>query len=155
MGNILAVFAHPDDEAFGPSGTLSKLSKINDVYLVCVTRGGGQQSKYKNLRKRRSAELRNSARIMGVKKVFFFNFEDGCLCNKNYHKLAAKIQEKVNVTKSDTLITFEPRGVSGHIDHIAVSMVSTFVFERSRRLKTLLYFCLNKAQRALEGKYFI
>jgi N-acetyl-1-D-myo-inositol-2-amino-2-deoxy-alpha-D-glucopyranoside deacetylase len=37
---LMAVFAHPDDEAFGTGGTLAKYAaKGCDVYLVTATRG--------------------------------------------------------------------------------------------------------------------
>ena len=40
--NILAVFAHPDDEAFGSGGTLAKYAgEGHHVVLVCATRGDG------------------------------------------------------------------------------------------------------------------
>ena len=37
--SVVAIFAHPDDEAFGPAGTLKKLSETNDVYILCATKG--------------------------------------------------------------------------------------------------------------------
>jgi len=36
---IVAIFAHPDDEAFGPAGTLAKFAETNTVYLLCATKG--------------------------------------------------------------------------------------------------------------------
>ena len=37
---LMAVFAHPDDEAFGTGGTLSKYAADGcEVYLVTATRG--------------------------------------------------------------------------------------------------------------------
>ncbi len=37
---LMAVFAHPDDEAFGTGGTLTKYTTEGcDVYLVTATRG--------------------------------------------------------------------------------------------------------------------
>ena len=37
---LMAVFAHPDDEAFGTGGTLAKYAAEGcDVYLVTATRG--------------------------------------------------------------------------------------------------------------------
>ena len=37
---LMAVFAHPDDEAFGTGGTLTKYAaEGNDVYVVTATRG--------------------------------------------------------------------------------------------------------------------
>lgn len=36
---LVCVFAHPDDEAFGPGGTIAKFSKTHAVYILCITRG--------------------------------------------------------------------------------------------------------------------
>jgi len=159
MRPLLAVFAHPDDEAFGPAGTLALKSKKQDVYLICVTNGSaGKNSSRskKNLPEIREKELRNSAKILGVKKVFFLNYEDGCLCNKFYHEIAEKIEAKIKKIKPATLMTFEPRGVSGHIDHIAVSLITTFVFNRSKFTNTLLYYCVDKREGDEFGNnYFI
>ena len=41
---LMAVFAHPDDEAFGTGGTLAKYAAQGcDVYLVTATRGEAGQ----------------------------------------------------------------------------------------------------------------
>ena len=39
MKTVVGVFAHPDDEALGPSGTIATLAKDYQVYLICVTSG--------------------------------------------------------------------------------------------------------------------
>lgn len=150
--SIVGIFAHPDDEAFGPSGTLAKLSKNHDVYLICVTDGnaGG------NLENIRKNELLKSAKILGIKEVFFLNFKDGELNNNLYHKLAREIKKYLKKLRPETVITFEPRGISGHIDHVVVSLVTTFVFKKLHFIKKLLYFCIDEAQRNSEGDdYFI
>ena len=124
---VVAIFAHPDDEAFGPSGTITKLAKTHDIYVLCATRGeaGGN---LKNIGKVREKELRCSAQILGVKEVYFLGFADGTLSNSLYHRLAAKIEQKLKLLKPQTVLTFEPRGISGHIDHITVSLATTYVF---------------------------
>src|SRR3989344_7591377 len=143
---LVAIFAHPDDEAFGPSGTLAKFSKTHDVYIVCATGGeAGKNSlsqterKLSDIRKR---ELTASAKILGVKQVYFLGFEDGTLSNNLYHKLAAKIEKKLKVLKPETVLTFEPHGVSGHIDHITVSFVTTFIVNRLKTIENLYYYCI-------------
>lgn len=153
--NIVAVFAHPDDETFGPGGTLAKLVKTNNVYIICATSGEAGEGG-SNLAQIRTEELKRSAKILGVKEVYFLGFTDGVLSNSLYHKLAEKIEEKLKILKPKTIITFEMRGVSGHIDHITVSMATTFVFNKSPFAKTLLYYCLSVDQRKKVGDdYFI
>lgn len=154
QNSVVAVFAHPDDEAFGPAGTIAKFAKTHDVYILCATRGEGGGS-HKNLAQVRSNELRRSAQILGVKKVFFLGFVDGTLSHALYHKLAQKIAKKLKILKPQTILTFEPRGISGHIDHITVSMASSYVFYRLSFIKTLLYYCIGDEIRKKIKGYFI
>lgn len=157
---VVAVFAHPDDEAFGPAGTLALLSKTHDVYLITATGGEiGKNSLKKttnDLSEIRHQELLESAKILGVKKVYFLNFTDGTLSNSHYHKLAAKIKNILEELQPITVITFEPRGISGHIDHITVSFVTTYVFNRLKTIKNLYYYCILESERRRQpDDYFI
>jgi len=157
--SIVCVFAHPDDEAFGPSGTIYKLARNNDIYILCATKGqAGQDSKSEkseSLAKKRAKELTVSAKILGVKKVYFLGFRDGTLCNNLYHKLATKIQSHLEKLKPHTLITFEHHGISGHIDHITVSMVTTFVFYKLPFIRKIMYHCILKERAQTWHDYFI
>lgn len=158
MKTIVGIFAHPDDEALGPSGTLAKLALDNDVYLICATSGeaaGKTAEEKQQIGETRKSELRASAKILGVKEVFFLDFEDGELKNNNYHALADAVQAKLEELKPETIITFEPHGVSGHIDHISVSMVTTFVFRKLTFIKKLLYYCVTRYESDQMGDYFI
>lgn len=152
---VVAIFAHPDDESFGPSGTITKLAQSHDVYVLCATKGESGMGPSSNLATVRALELRESAKILGVKNVFFLGFIDGTLSNSIYHKLASKIEQKLKVLKPEILITTEPRGVSGHIDHITVSMVTSFVFNRLPFVKTLMYYCIDQKAAAKMANYFI
>lgn len=141
MKRVVCVFAHPDDEAFGPGGTIAKFAKDHEVYILCATKGQrGKVSKRISgtLGQERALELLASAKILGVKKVFFLGFRDGTLSNSLYHKLAEKVMRYVVELKPEIIITFEPHGVSGHIDHITVSMVTNYVFDRSPFVKKLM-----------------
>ncbi len=157
--NIVCVFAHPDDEAFGPGGTIYKLARDNDVYIICATSGdaGENRSRIKDkpLGEIRAAELQQSAKILGVKKVFFLGFYDGTLSNNLYHQLAKAIEEIVVKLKPEILLTAEPLGVSGHIDHIVVSLTTTYVFKKLKSVEWLLYHCLDESHRLPFMRYFI
>ncbi len=156
---IVCVFAHPDDEAFGPGGTIYKLSRDNTVYLVCATSGDAGENRSTDqispLGQIRESELRQSAKILGVKQVFFLNFQDGSLSNNMYHTLAKRIEEKIVELKPDILLTTEPLGVSGHIDHITVSLVTTYIFKKLKSVEWLLYHCLDESHRLPFMRYFI
>lgn len=151
---IVAVFAHPDDESFGPAGTLIKLAKTHDVYLLCATRGesGGNHPRLAQIR---SKELKKSASIIGIKKVYFLGFIDGTLSNSLYHALARKIERKLNQLKPQTIITYEPRGVSGHIDHVTVAMATAFIFYKLPFALTLMQYCISAEARNKFKDYFI
>ena len=156
---IVCVFAHPDDESFGPAGTIYRLAQQNNVYIICVTNGdaGDNRSKDKTrpLGEIRQDELEASSRLLGVKKVFFLNFADGSLSNLLYHKIAEGIEKISQKLKPSIFLTWEFRGVSGHIDHIAISFITTYVSKKLPFVKQVYYYCLDKEHRKPIKKYFI
>ncbi len=156
--NILCVIAHPDDEAFGPSGTLALLSKKHDVHILCITDGASDVRFHQmgeKLAAIRSQELQASASAIGAKSVHFLGYKDGSLCNNLYHEIAQKIDDLCGAFNVSLLITQEPRGVSGHIDHVAVSMITTFVYEKRPSIKAVWYYCITREVRAAIPTYFI
>jgi LmbE family N-acetylglucosaminyl deacetylase len=156
---IVAVFAHPDDETFGPGATLHKLAQNNDVYIVCATCGeAGQNGSHETKREIaeiRREELQSACKILGVQDVIFLGFEDGTLSNNQYHAIAKAVKEKLIQLKPEIVITFEPKGVSGHIDHIAMSMITTFVVRDLPFVECLMYYGNLKERAASRKDYFI
>ncbi len=155
MKKILAVIAHPDDESFGIGGTLAKYAQEGvEIHVLCATRGengrGGS-----DLGKIREQELMNASKIIGVERVEFMGFIDGMLSNSLYHKMAEKITQKIINFKPQVVLTFDRLGVSGHIDHIMVAMVTTFVCQKIKDQVTLFYMCELKETTDLELNYFI
>lgn len=160
MKTIVGVFAHPDDESFGPGGTIAKLAKYNDVYVICVTGGDAGQNHRKGTSRKlsdiRHDELKEAGKILGVKKRYCLKYKDGTLSNNKYHEIASKIEKILKKIKPDIIMTFEPKGVSGHIDHIAVSMMTTYVFKKNPWIKKLMYYCiLNTRREKYLDDYFI
>jgi len=160
MSKVAAIFAHPDDEAFGPGGTISKLAKEGEVRIVCVTNGDADEKFNKsgrnNLGETRRQELINSAKVLGVSRVDFLDFHDGTLCNNNYHDVAEKLKFVLDEFLPETILTYDINGVSGHMDHIAVAMISSFLYERLNYIKKLMYYCVDKIHKQAEGTdYFV
>src|SRR3989339_614916 len=136
---IVCIFAHPDDEAMGPGGTIVHFLKEGcKVYLICVTSGNANGSS--ELGEIRKKELQKSTKILGINNnnLYLLGFDDGTLNNNNYHLVVEKIEKILFDIKPDTLLTYNMKGVSGHLDHIAVSMQTSYLFERLKFVKKLM-----------------
>jgi LmbE family N-acetylglucosaminyl deacetylase len=158
MKKLVCIIAHPDDEAFMIGGTIAKFAKDHEIYVICATSGEAgkkNSSEEKTLGEIRAEELKASAAVLGVKDVFFLGFEDGTLSNNLYHQLADKIQEKLEMLRPDTIMTLNPNGNSGHIDHMVISYVSTYVFYKLSFIKTMLLFCTDAEFSSRMKDYFI
>lgn len=156
---LFGIFAHPDDEAFGPSGTLYKAAQDNtEIHLILVTDGAASTNRNvnSNLAKQRLQEWRSSGALIGANSMHSLNYPDGELSNGLYLEIAEKIMAYINKElRHDTeteieFMTFEPSGLSGHLDHIAVSHITTYVYLKLRKtledklitVGKLKYFCL-------------
>lgn len=159
MKTVVGIFAHPDDEVFGPGGTLATLAEDGTaVYLICVTDGDAGQnssSEDRSLGEIRREELLASAKELGVLEVFFLGYKDGTLCNELYHEIAGKIQTIVQAINPERILTMESRGVSGHLDHIAVSMIASYIFEHTDTIDEIWYYALTEHARSFQLPYFI
>ena len=130
---LLAVLAHPDDEALGVGGTLAKYAAEGcDVSLLTATRGDG--GRYRTfpaghpehpgpsaLGAIRETELRNAAAVLGVRDVAVLDYPDRYLDRVNPHDAAAVIAGHLRRVRPDVVITFGPDGAYGHPDHVAIS----------------------------------
>lgn len=156
---VFCLIAHPDDEAFGPSGTLALLAREHDVHVICVTDGASDPRFHKIGGKKLSVirleELQSSAQTLGVKHVHLLHYQDGTLCNNLYHEIAGKISDLVIRYKPTLFITTELRGVSGHLDHVAVAMIASYVYRENGNIDAIWYNCTNKSSSNLMGKYFV
>src|SRR5215469_7836282 len=80
MPGLLFIFAHPDDETFS-AGTIAKYATAGvEVGLICATRGErgstGDLCSIDELPRVREAEVREAARILGVRRVEMLPYED-------------------------------------------------------------------------------
>lgn len=156
MKPVVGVFAHPDDEIFA-GGTLATFAQERDVYLICLTNGEAginSSSKPNDLGELRKDELQASAKILGIKEVFFLNFPDGELTNNLYSIIANKIRKIIQKLDPEILLTFDPRGVSGHADHVITALITSYIFEKTPTVQQLWYYGFDEAERAVFKKHF-
>ena len=129
---LMAVFAHPDDEAFGTGGTLSKYAADGcEVYLVTATRGEageiaeGVQVTSANLAYVREQELRCACETYGIHPPLFLDYVDGQLTMVHQGQAVAKLVRIIRDLRPQVLVTFGPEGIYGHYDHIATHRWAT------------------------------
>jgi LmbE family N-acetylglucosaminyl deacetylase len=133
---LMVVSAHPDDEAFGSGGTLSKYAAEGcDIYVVMATRGeaGGiaepDLATPANLPQVRERELRCACEQYGVRPPIFLDYVDGQLPIVNQGQAVGRLVRLIREIKPQVLITFGPDGIYGHYDHIAVHRWATIAVE--------------------------
>jgi len=153
---ILAIFAHPDDEAFGVGGTLARYAAQGyEIELVSATRGeAGEISDSKlatpeTLGTVRERELLCAAQVLGIRKVHFLDFCDSGMdgadlnhnpvsfVNADPAQVQIKLIEIIRGFKPHAVITFEPNGGYGHPDHIAIHHHTVNAFHAAASLTML------------------
>jgi LmbE family N-acetylglucosaminyl deacetylase len=130
---LLAVSAHPDDIEFAAGGTMFKFMESGyHMYLIVATNGEngfkiGHKPKKERIEIRHKEQLK-SAKLLGIKKVFFLNYRDGYL--KYDEKLRDKIAGIIKKVKPGIVFSFDPGNQKyesinlNHHDHRAIAEIS-------------------------------
>ena len=134
LGNVLLVFAHPDDESSSVAGTTAKYTQRGvSVDLICATRGekGTRLDVPPDMdtATAREAGLRVAAGITGIRDIYFLGYIDGELEKADDVELADRVMAIMQKVQPEVVITFGPDGISGHPDHKAISKATTLAFE--------------------------
>jgi GlcNAc-PI de-N-acetylase. len=123
--HVLVVFPHPDDEAFGVSGTISMhIHNGTPVTYACLTLGEMGRNlgnppfaTRESLPGIRREELKRSAKAMGIQDLRMLGFRDKTVEFES-EKLEKMLRELIAELKPSLMITFYP-GYSVHPDHEA------------------------------------
>jgi N-acetylglucosamine malate deacetylase 1 len=62
--NILFVFAHPDDESFGPAGTIAKMAQHNNVTVLSLCKGDRPGAE--EVSKKRQDAFKKACKLLGA-----------------------------------------------------------------------------------------
>lgn len=136
MPSLLAVFPHPDDEAFAVAGTLA-LAHRAGVRLALFTATDGEAGRVSGSAVRdraevarvRRAELLGSAGVLGVNRVFTPGYPDGGLESVAADELIGRLVEVMREVRPDVVVSFGPEGApTGHADHKAIARLTTAAF---------------------------
>ncbi|OGB68340.1 MAG: hypothetical protein A2Y94_15775 [Caldithrix sp. RBG_13_44_9] len=144
---LLAIFAHPDDESFGPGGTLARYAYAgHKVGLVTLTRGeAGSVGISKTLTAnelagRRTCELHHAVKILGINYLKIGDLPDKKLAEVPDVTGIQLIQNEIDFFKPDALITFHEQGISGHPDHQTVTRWLLELIKNSREPRSLFLY---------------
>lgn len=147
MRVMLAVFAHPDDESFGPGGTLARYAREGvEVWLVCATDGNagtveaGMLEGYKSTSQLRAAELCCAAQALGLAGVDWLGYRDSGMAGapENQHpdslfqapheQVVEKIVASIRRHHPQVILCDNQFGGYGHPDHIKLHRATMAAF---------------------------
>ncbi|APV43807.1 N-acetyl-1-D-myo-inositol-2-amino-2-deoxy-alpha-D-glucopyranoside deacetylase/mycothiol S-conjugate amidase [Dehalogenimonas formicexedens] len=153
---LLFVGAHPDDESFGPGGTLARYAQQGvKVYVACATRGEAGtidpqffMSGLVTTGDVRWAEMQCAAKALGLSGIFHLGYRDSgmagspdnkhpeALCNASTSAVAERIVRIIREIKPQVVLTHDPHGDYGHPDHIATHKATVMAFYAAGETKT-------------------
>ncbi|KAF0993886.1 bacillithiol biosynthesis deacetylase BshB2 [Geobacillus sp. TFV-3] len=124
--HVLVVFPHPDDEAFGVSGTIAEHAQNGTpVTYACLTLGEMGRNmgmppfaNRETLPHIRRKELEEACRILGIHDLRLLGYRDKTVEFEDEEELADRIAAIVAETNPSLVMTFYP-GYSVHPDHDA------------------------------------
>ncbi|MBA2312653.1 MAG: PIG-L family deacetylase [Actinobacteria bacterium] len=142
MATLVTFHAHPDDETISCGGTIAEAAANGHrVVLISATRGDhgevpdGFLQPGEELRDRRTMELEEAARILGIQRVEHLGYEDsgmigtpendapGSFWKADLEEAAGIVAAILHEEAADIFTTYDPLGTYGHPDHIQTHRV--------------------------------
>jgi N-acetyl-1-D-myo-inositol-2-amino-2-deoxy-alpha-D-glucopyranoside deacetylase len=147
---LMAVHAHPDDEAIGTGGVLARAA-AEGVRTVLVTCTGGEVGEIapdtgatpETLGEIRKRELREACDILGIHHLEMLGYRDSGMIGTadNDHpqsfyqadlgKAIARMVTLVRKYRPDVIVTYDENGFYGHPDHINAHRVAVGAYHRA------------------------
>lgn len=146
---VLVILPHPDDEAFGISGTLAThIKQGTPVTYACLTLGEMGRNlgnppfaTRESLPKIRKKELLASAQAIGIKDLRMLGFRDKTVEFEDEEKLADLFSNMIDELNPSLVITFYP-GYSVHPDHEATGRAVVRAVKRIPKEKRPKLHCI-------------
>jgi LmbE family N-acetylglucosaminyl deacetylase len=130
---IAFIYAHPDDETFLSACLIRQLAdEGNKAVLLLATKGdaGKKNGSFSHLSNEelgavREDEMQKAADIMGVAKLEHLSYPDGKLHTIDPTAFLEKVIRFINKHLPKVIVTFPEDGGNHHLDHMAISDVTT------------------------------
>jgi LmbE family N-acetylglucosaminyl deacetylase len=110
---IAFMFAHLDDESFGPAGTISKLCESNEVTIVSLCKGNRPGNEH--VKSKRLESFYKACDYFGAKPIVFNNSD----CTLTLEKCLSDVEFVINEIQPEIVFTNNISDI--HRDHRIVS----------------------------------
>ncbi len=135
--HVLVVFPHPDDEAFGVSGTMAAhIANGTPITYACLTLGEMGRNlgdppfaTRESLPLIRKEELKNAVKAIGLQDLRMLGYRDKTIEFEDEEKIVADITAIIKEVNPSLVISFYP-GYAVHPDHDATGAAVVKAVER-------------------------
>lgn len=117
---LMVVFPHPDDETMATGGLLLTAKKLGWKTMTVVLTKGEAGQNYLNKDLDRLEELKKAIKILKVDEFVVGDFSDGKL-RQTENMWSKWLQDQLIKYNPGWVVTYDPSGLTGHPDHIALS----------------------------------
>ena len=135
--SLLAVFAHPEDEAFGPAGMLAKYATEGvHVSLVTALRERAAPAIKMDIVLSAASEAAQrdvtcSCRTTGVRRICLMEQNPIHLDLNDLPAVEERLVRVIREIRPQVVVTYGNDGLSGDPDHIRISEMTTRAFQRA------------------------
>ena len=144
---LMAVHAHPDDEAIGTGGTLARYAAegVQTVLVTCTDGAVGEivdptVATPENLVEVRAEELRAACALLDVTALHCLGYRDSgmmgtpenddprCFWRADLDEATRRLVALIRQHRPQVLVTYDENGFYGHPDHIQTNRVTVAAF---------------------------
>jgi mycothiol conjugate amidase Mca len=144
---LLAVHAHPDDEAISTGGVLARYAAegVHTVLVTCTDGAVGEISDPtlatpENLAEVRARELDAAVRTLGVDRLVKLGYRDSGMAGTadndhpdSFHQAnmdvaVERLVQVIRAERPDVVVTYDERGGYDHPDHIRAHQITVAAF---------------------------
>lgn len=142
---LMVIFPHPDDESVAAAGLLVA-AKQHGWKTVVVTLTHGEAGKVhihpngRSTKEVRLSELKKASKIISVDELIVGDFDDGKL-RETVVKWKPWLVKKLQEYNPTIVVTYDHAGITGHPDHISLSLEMLKLTKRlARKNEKLMLF---------------
>src|SRR5688572_5351406 len=151
LGDIVTVWAHPDDETYLAGGLMARARALGArVTCIVATDGDFAESVADRapIARLRRSELCDALGVLDVHDLELLHLPDGACADVDAAGPVDAIARILASRAPATVVTFGPDGFTGHADHRAVSRWTTAAVQRAAPASRVLHPTVTPARLA-------